>query len=120
MKPDTNATHSPGAACGPASTALLLAAAAAFAVLALFGPRMAAGMDAPAAELRLRSSVAVRGDTAVLADVLLFGGDAEALAARIGTQPLLQDGSIPGCVTHAQIATRLAELGVNPVSVLLQ
>jgi flagella basal body P-ring formation protein FlgA len=117
MKPGPDATGIPGAAPGAAQLALVVALLA-FASLALFGPRIAAGMEAPA-ELRLRSSIELRGDTAVLADVLMFGANAEALAAQIGTQPLLRDGSIPSCVTHSQVSARLAELGVNPVFILL-
>jgi flagella basal body P-ring formation protein FlgA len=71
--------------------------------------------------LRLRSHVTVVGETATLADVLIFGDADPRLIAELGDKRVPVDAKPPAQVeiSHEKLLQRLAELGVNRARVLL-
>ena len=71
--------------------------------------------------LRLRPQVTIIGETATLADVLVFGDADPKLMAELGDKQMPVDAKPPAQVeiSHEKLLKRLAELGVNRSRVLL-
>ena len=88
-------------------------------VLALAAPALA-GSDT--STLKIRPHVEVSGETATLADVLIFAHADPKLVTAIGPESVAENLHSPAIttITHEQIERRLDELGVNMARVLLR
>jgi len=87
----------------------------------LAGSAAADLVDKEVSTLRLRGQAIVRGEAVTLADVLVFEQADPRLFAEIGEKPVVSDLTAPAetLITHDQVVTRLADLGVNLARVLV-
>lgn len=81
----------------------------------------AAADELDVSRLKLREQALVYGPTVTLGDVLCFADADEQLIAALADQPVVAEEPVPErlVIRHADISSRLRELGVNPARVLV-